>query len=261
EVLETKMLTPVDPNQMAFLRSIWPTIIVLTTYLVFVLKLGPKLMAKRKPFELRGIIKAYNIVQIVYNTVTFIYYAHFMFILRPCSLRCMVSLPLDHEHKDRERFITNLYLSNKFMDLLDTVFFVLRKKNKQISFLHVFHHVVLVVLSYAIPTLYGFGGATTGMAFLNQIVHAIMYTYYLLTSISPAAQANLWWKKYITIIQLLQFVLIILQCINILVQPNCDAPRPVAYVFGSFSMALAVMFSKFYFKTYIRPNKKKSERS
>ncbi|KAH8279850.1 hypothetical protein KR054_008749, partial [Drosophila jambulina] len=256
--LKTTMLTPVDPHLMTFFTSIWPTAIVLTTYLVFVLKLGPKLMEERKAFELRGIIKAYNVVQIVYNTVTFTYYAHFMFVLRAVSLQCMVSLPPDHEYKDRERFITNLYLINKFMDLLDTVFFVLRKKHKQITFLHVFHHVVLVVLSYVIPTLYGAGGPTLPMAFLNQVVHSIMYTYYLLTSISPAAQASLWWKKYITIIQLIQFALIILQCINVLVQPNCDAPRPVAYVFGSFSVALAVMFSKFYFKTYIKPSKRKS---
>ncbi|XP_017021976.1 very long chain fatty acid elongase F-like [Drosophila kikkawai] len=255
------MLTPVDPHQMAFFASMWPTAIVLTTYLVFVLKLGPKLMAQRKPFELRGMIKAYNIVQIVYNIVTFVYYAHFLFVLRPYNLRCIVSLPMDHEYKDRERLITNVYTMNKIMDLLDTVFFVLRKKNRQISFLHVFHHVVLVVLSYAIPTLYGFGGSVLPMAFLNQIVHSIMYTYYLLSSISPAAQASLWWKKYITIVQLIQFALIILQCLNVLVQPNCDSPRPVAYVFGSFSVALAVMFSKFYFKTYIQPSRRKSEKS
>lgn len=184
-----------------------------------------------------------------------------MFFLRAYNLRCIVSLPLDHEHKDRERFITNLYLINKFMDLLDTVFFVLRKKNKQISFLHVFHHVVLVVLSYAIPTLYGAGGSVMPMAFLNQIVHAIMYTYYLLSSISPGARASLWWKKYITVVQLCQFVLIILQCIQILTQSNCDAPRPVAYVFGSFSAVLAVMFSKFYFQAYIKPSRRKSGKS
>ncbi|XP_020810108.1 elongation of very long chain fatty acids protein F-like [Drosophila serrata] len=255
------MHTPVDHHHMAFIASIWPTAIVMTTYLVFVLKLGPKMMAHRKAFELRGIIKVYNIVQILYNIVTFIYFTHFMFILRPYSLRCMVSLPLDHEHKDRERFITYLYLSNKFMDLLDTVFFVLRKKNRQISFLHVFHHVALVTFSYAIPRFYGAGGSPLLMAFLNQIVHAIMYTYYLLSSISPAAQASLWWKKYITMFQLIQFALIFLQCIDMLLQPNCEAPRTVAYVFAAFSVALAVMFSKFYFKTYIRPNRRKSGRS
>lgn len=67
------MFTPVDPHQMAFLASVWPTAIVLTAYLLFVLKLGPMLMEQRKPLELRGVIKAYNIVQIVYNSVTVVY--------------------------------------------------------------------------------------------------------------------------------------------------------------------------------------------
>lgn len=64
---DTTMLTPVDPEQLAFLASPWPTAIILTTYLVFVLKVGPSFMECRKPFDLRGIIKAYNILQILYN--------------------------------------------------------------------------------------------------------------------------------------------------------------------------------------------------
>ena len=33
-----------------------------------------------------------------------------------------------------------LFFFTKFIDLLDTVFFIMRKKNNQLTFLHVMHH-------------------------------------------------------------------------------------------------------------------------
>ena len=37
---------------------------------------------------------------------------------------------------------------------------------------------------------------------LNCVVHVIMYTYYGLSALGPAYQKYLWWKKYLTTIQL-----------------------------------------------------------
>lgn len=36
----------------------------------------------------------------------------------------------------------------KLLDLCDTVFFVLRKKMSQVSFLHVYHHLAVVIFTY-----------------------------------------------------------------------------------------------------------------
>ncbi|XP_020805939.1 elongation of very long chain fatty acids protein F-like [Drosophila serrata] len=71
----------------------------MTAYLLFVLKVGPKLMERRQPFELRGVIKAYNIIQIVYNSTLFIYACYVAYNFY--DMRCPVSLPLDHEGKDQ----------------------------------------------------------------------------------------------------------------------------------------------------------------
>lgn len=42
----------------------------------------------------------------------------------------------------------NLYQYTKILDMVETGFFALKKKNKQISFLHVYHHVLVFSLGY-----------------------------------------------------------------------------------------------------------------
>ena len=42
---------------------------------------------------------------------------------------------------------------------------------------------------------------------MNSIIHTIMYGYYGLAAIGPQMQPYLWWKRYITQIQIVQFVL------------------------------------------------------
>lgn len=45
-------------------------------------------------------------------------------------------------------------------------------------------------------------------ALLNCVVHVIMYTYYGLTAMGPSYQKFLWWKKYLTTIQLVRLELL-----------------------------------------------------
>lgn len=37
------------------------------------------------------------------------------------------------------------------------------------------------------------------------MIHCIMYSYYALAALGPRVQRYLWWKKYITLIQMIQF--------------------------------------------------------
>lgn len=45
----------------------WPVLSILIAYLLFVLKLGPKIMENREPFKIKRILMVYNIVQTIYN--------------------------------------------------------------------------------------------------------------------------------------------------------------------------------------------------
>lgn len=46
------------------------------------------------------------------------------------------------------------------------------------------------------------GGHGSFIGLVNSFVHIIMYTYYMLTAMGPEYAKYLWWKKYITTLQL-----------------------------------------------------------
>ncbi|GBM47544.1 Elongation of very long chain fatty acids protein 7 [Araneus ventricosus] len=92
------------------------------------------------------------------------------------------------------------YIS-KLIEYFDTVIFVLRKKDSQIIFLHVFHHATVPVIAW-LGVSYGPGGYNTIFPMVNSFIHVWMYLYYGLASLGPEIQKYLRWKKYLTSLQL-----------------------------------------------------------
>lgn len=123
-------VTSCDSQPLELTRVIRYLIAIVTTYLIFVLYLGPAFMKNREPFDLRRTIKVYNIINIVINTAWFLMALYFTSMMTQCW-GCRDSnypLPLP---------ITLAgglgYMVLKVFDLLDTVFFVLRKKYNQVK--------------------------------------------------------------------------------------------------------------------------------
>lgn len=46
------------------------------------------------------------------------------------------------------------------------------------------------------------GGHSTFFALLNTFVHIIMYFYYMVAAMGPEYQKYIWWKKYLTTLQM-----------------------------------------------------------
>lgn len=59
------------------MSSPFPTLLICMCYIYCVKSLGPRLMANRKPFELRTAIIIYNIIQVVFS----IYIVYKVFIM------------------------------------------------------------------------------------------------------------------------------------------------------------------------------------
>lgn len=50
------------------------------------------------------------------------------------------------------------------------------------------------------------GGQALFVGFYNTFVHFVMYCYYLITSINPNYRENVWWKKYVTLVQIVSIL-------------------------------------------------------
>ena len=103
---------------------------------------GPKLMAKREAFDPKGFMLVYNGYQTVFNVVTV---AIFIAELNRVGVKAWGGR-LSWSNPESFWICTAIWLhyNNKYLELLDTVFMVLRKKNAQLSFLHVYHHCLLI---------------------------------------------------------------------------------------------------------------------
>jgi len=103
----------------------------------------------------------------------------------------------------REARVVYVYYMAKITELLDTIFFVLRKNDRQVTFLHVYHHTVMPMISWGTSKYYP-GGHGTFIGWINSFVHIVMYSYYFLSAFGPQMQKYLWWKKYITNLQMVR---------------------------------------------------------
>ncbi|KAI8425186.1 hypothetical protein MSG28_007010 [Choristoneura fumiferana] len=145
------------------------------------------------------------------------------------------------------------YFYIKIIDLLDTVFFLLRKKQNQVTFLHVYHHFGMIAVAWGIVKWVP-GGHMTMLVTINSFVHMVMYTYYLLTSWDDSFKYSLWWKKYVTQIQIFSYLMIHFGAL--LVKRECRFPPQPAYIMFPQNLFMVLMFGDFYYRTYLKTSDK-----
>ena len=95
------------------------------------------------------------------------------------------------------------------------------------------------------------GGHATFFGFLNSFVHVPMYLYYFLAAFGPKMQKYLFWKKYLTAFQMVQFVAIFVHSFQLLFI-RCDFPKAFFVWIGCHAVLFWFLFSDFYKKSYIQ---------
>ncbi|XP_069127245.1 very long chain fatty acid elongase 2-like isoform X2 [Argopecten irradians] len=198
--------------------------ILTASYIAFVI-IGPKVMKDRKPFDLKNFMIVYNFGLVflsLYLLIEIVASGYDIGYFKEDFWCCPYNQ--DTHKNPAEIRIANVfwwYFISKLLEFMDTVLMVLRKKNDQITFLHVYHHSSMLNIWWWVTT-YLPGGQSWFSSSLNCSVHVVMYLYYALAAI-PSMRSKLWWKKYITKFQLIQFTLILYHTLQT-TYTGCDYP-------------------------------------
>ncbi len=91
---------------------------------------------------------------------------------------------------------------------------------------------------------------------LNSGIHAIMYTYYFVS----AHTKQIWWKPYLTILQLIQFMTMNVQGFLVLYKscPGISYQTSVAYM--AYVQSLFWLFVYFFITSYCRAGRERISR-
>lgn len=234
--------------QYPLMRTPWPIVACCISYLWFVKVIGPSFMQDRKAYELFTFIRVYNLGMVLWNGFGFVMACHML----NYGLDTFGCQPID----TTDRSVTSMriiqygyiFLISRLVEFTDTICFVLRKKNRQISGFHVFHH-------FSVPIAVWFfvkfapGGNSAIFPFLNTFIHTVMYSYYFLATFK-SARPYLGWKKFLTQFQIVQFIIMILHSTQPLFIPGCQFPRTFLYINIFFSVVFIYLFTKFYIENY-----------
>ncbi|XP_012154335.1 very long chain fatty acid elongase AAEL008004 isoform X1 [Megachile rotundata] len=239
------------------MSSPFPTLFICLTYVYVVKVLGPKLMENRKPFQLKNALIVYNLFQMVFSAWLFYEIAMSGWLTGDYSIRCQ---PVDYSDRPQAMRMVHAcwwYYFSKFTEFMDTIFFVLRKKNDHVSTLHVIHHGCMPMSVWFGVKLTP-GGHSTFFGLLNTFVHIVMYTYYLLAAMGPKLQPYLWWKKYLTVLQMVQFVAVMIHAFQLLFI-DCNYPKAFVWWIGLHATMFFFLFNEFYQQSYLQRRKPRKD--
>ena len=125
---------------------------------------------------------------------------------------------------------------------------LIRKKDQQLTRLHLIHHSMMPILTYL--GLKFWSNMSAGFVpFLNSFVHTLMYLYYALASM----KIRVWWKRYLTQLQMGQLLLVAFHSIYFTMFSSCDLyPSNFAFLIAFLSLMLLGLFANFFYQAYIK---------
>lgn len=193
-----------------------------------------QLMKGRPAFQAKLAMRVYNVVQVALSLL--------MAVRLGGYLQFNVFNINGKFSADIEFWILVHYVT-KFLDMFDTIFMVLRHKNEQMSFLHIYHHLTIGLI-WGLLLHHGVANGTAFFgAWINSSVHALMYFHYFYTSFG----LNNPFKKYLTQVQMFQFALCILHAV-LAVTLDKQIPFNWAILQLCYHMTLLYLFMRFYQK-------------
>lgn len=178
------------------LSSPWVPAFTVVAYLAAI-PLLQRFMSNRKPLSILPLVVVHNML-LAAGSFVLLFLIGFSLYERHESAGETFCDPSNSTNYGMLPFLYYVNYIVKFYELLDTLILTLRKK--PVIFLDAYHHPATLVLCWS--QLYARVGLQWIPIVANLAVHSVMYLYYGLS----AMKIRCWWKKYITMFQITQFV-------------------------------------------------------
>ncbi|XP_027193331.1 fatty acid elongase 3-like [Cicer arietinum] len=175
------------------------------------------------------------------------------------NLRSTICFPPQTPPSGPLFFWAYIFYLSKFLEFLDTLFIILSRSIKRLSFLHVYHHSTVPLMSYL--WLHSSQSLFPIALLTNSSVHVIMYSYYFLTVIGIRPP----WKRAVTDCQIVQFVFSFAASGVMLYYHfsgsgvGCSGMK--AWCFNAvFNASLLALFLDFHLKSYANVKNKRNDK-
>jgi len=189
--------------------SSWLTpVAVVPLYLATVFAIKEHVKRRGKPYDLNWFVVFHNAILSMGSCILF--FALGSELIRMINASSLFDVYCDDKIMwSRRGAAVFFYYVNylfKFFELIDT--FLLALRAKPTPFLHVYHHAATLVLCWS--QLRAESCLQWTVIMINLWVHVIMYLYYCLHALG----IDVWWKRYLTVAQIVQFVVAIIGCLG-----------------------------------------------
>jgi len=183
---------------------------------------------KKKNKYLKLVMFLYNVFQIILCSYIF-FQLSFVLMAKKFDLK--------HDIELKAEYTCVLFYLTKILDFTDTYIIILKGKWRQLSLLHIFHH---ATMPFCVGNVLSCGwhyGICLWSFIINSLIHVLLYSHYFFVSLGFKNPL----RKYLTILQLLQFIILFSRAFWVLFYINVlrmGAVQDLIYQ--------AIMFSLFY---------------
>ncbi|NWV13500.1 ELOV6 protein, partial [Ptilonorhynchus violaceus] len=243
-------------NQLAarkWMEQNWQNTYIIS-FVYLILTFGIKhFMKEQRPFHLRAPLTLWSFSLALFSIIAACrVWKQMAFILLTKGFKQSVCSQSFYVHPVTKLWVCLFGLS-KIIELGDTLFIVLRKK--KLIFVHWYHHLSVVVLSWFAYTdmAAGFGWN----AALNLSIHALTYSYYTVTAMGIRVPTSI--AMIVTTLQMVQMMGFVI--INIFIffwrdDKVCHVSWSLFFLSSSFYTTLLALFFNFFVKTYLTSSQK-----